>query len=300
MTRGTNTGEKELEFLARLAQPTGRRTFLKWSGLSFAVVAAGCSDNRLLQPDGEARRQEHDGTISLGTGDEAVLNYAYVLEQLEAAFFVQVMAAARNGTLNLQPREFLVLDDLRKHELIHREFYATAIPALGLTAIPELEFDFVLGGAGVDFSSRESVLVTAAVLEDLGVSAYNGAAQLIQNLAILAVAGKIVSNEARHASAVRDLVETAGFGGQNGRRQFFAGRMMSTTVTESTSLGTATAMVTGFGQPDPAAGVLGGVLEQNGLDLFRVPAQILPLAAPFIVGAENLDASGLPTPGFTG
>ncbi len=76
--------------------------------------------------------------------------------------------------------------------------------------------------------------------------------------------------------------------------------MMAATVTESTSLGTATVMVNGFGQPNPGAGVLGGVLDQNGLDRFRVPTEILPLAAPFIVGAGNIDASGLPTPAFTG
>lgn len=297
------TGERELEFLAQLAQPTGRRSFLKWSSLSFAAMVAGCSDSKeVLGPAVQGQLETSDGRISLGQGDEAVLNYAYALEQLEAAYFTRVMMAVRTGQLTgLTERERLVLDDLRKHELIHREFYSTAIPALGLRRIPRLQFDFELGGAGVNFGSVQSVLVTAAVLEDLGVSAYNGAAQLIENTTILGIAGKIVSNEARHASAVRDLVEQRGFQGANGRRQFFAGRMQPATTTETLPNGmTATMTLVGFGMPDPAAGVLGGVTDQNGLDLFRVPAQVLPLAAPFIVGAENLDASGLPTPGFTG
>jgi hypothetical protein len=294
------TGEKELGFLARLAQPTGRRSFLKWSGVSFAVAAVGCSDNRLLNPEPGVARQTNANSISLGQGDEAVLNYAYALEQLEAAYFTRVMVEARAGRLNLTPREMLVLDDLRKHELIHREFFRTAIPALGMTIIPTLTFDFELGGAGVDFTSRESVLVAAGVFEDLGVSAYNGAAQLLQNPTLLGIAGKIVSNEARHASAVRDLLEVGGFRGQGGRRQFFAGRMQSATMMPAIPGGTATLNVVGFGQPDPANLGLGGVTQENGLDLFRVPAQILPLAAPFIEGSENLDASGLPAPGFTG
>lgn len=287
------TGEKELGFLARLAQPTGRRSFLKWSGVSFAVAAVGCTDRGLFQPESEVGRQANANTISLGQGDEAVLNYAYALEQLEAAFFTQVIARS-SGVL--QERERMVLDDLRKHELIHREFFRVAIPALGLTPIPMLTFDFT----SVDFNSRQSVLTTAAVLEDLGVSAYNGAAQLIQNPTLLGIAGKIVSNEARHASAVRDLLDQGGFVDGTTRRQFFAGRMQSATLTPAIPGGTATLNVVGFGTPNPAGGVLGGVTDQNGLDLFRVPAQILPLAAPFIVGSENLDASGLPAPGFTG
>ncbi len=285
-------GEQELEFLARLSQPASRRTFLTWSGVGIAVVAAGCTDQTVLGPRLSSTLVQPDGTISLGVGDEAVLNYAYALEQLEAAFFTKVIADA-SGVL--QPRERMVVDDLRKHELIHREFYRAAIPALGLRRIPELTFDFTT----VDFTSRESILVTSAVLEDLGVSAYNGAAQLIQNPAILIVAGKIVSNEARHASAVRDLIDQAGFVASN-RRQFFAGRMQSATVTETVPTGVATLTLQGFGTPNPATGVLGGVTDENGLDLFRVPAQVLPLAAPFIVGAENLDPSGLPAPGFTG
>jgi hypothetical protein len=289
------TGEQELSFLARLSRTTGRRSFLKWSGLSFAAAAVGCSERGLTEPElvaGRPANQDH-GTVSLGQGDEAVLNYAYALEQLEAAFFTQVIA---RGSGVLQTRERMVLDDLRKHELIHREFFRVAIPALGLSAIPRLEFDF----DSVDFGNRQSILVTAAVLEDLGVSAYNWAAQLLQNPALLGIAAKIVSNEARHASAVRDLLDQAGMAGGGTRRQFFAGRMQSATVTPAVPGGTATLDVVGFGQPDPATGVLGGVTDQNGLDLFRVPAQILPLAAPFIVGAENLDASGLPAPGFTG
>ncbi|MDQ3556475.1 MAG: ferritin-like domain-containing protein [Gemmatimonadota bacterium] len=295
MAGRTYGGEEELGFLAQLTQATNRRKFLKWSGVSVGVMVAGCSDSSdgLLNPAGDTDRNHEANPLFLGVGDEAVLNYAYVLEQLEAAFFVQVIS--RSSSV-LGERERLVINDLRKHELIHREFYDTAIPALGFRKIPELTFTF----ASVDFTSRQSILQTSAILEDLGVSAYNGAVQLVQNVAILQVAGKIASNEARHASAVRDLLDRAGFAGANTRRQFFEGRMASATITESTSLGTATVMVNGFGQPNPGAGVLGGVLDQNGLDRFRVPTEILPLAAPFIVGAGNIDASGLPTPAFTG
>jgi hypothetical protein len=57
----------------------------------------------------------------------------------------------------------------------------------------------------VDFNSRTSVLAAAAAFENLGVAAYNGAAQYISSTDYLTLAGKIVSVEARHASAILDL-----------------------------------------------------------------------------------------------
>lgn len=69
-------------------------------------------------------------------------------------------------------------------------------------AIPALEVDF----SAVDFSDRHSVLETARTFEDLGVGAYNGAGKLLENPDYLLAAGKIVSVEARHATAIRDLL----------------------------------------------------------------------------------------------
>jgi hypothetical protein len=55
------------------------------------------------------------------------------------------------------------------------------------------------------------VLATAKAFEDLGVSAYNGAGQLIADGAYLLLAGKIVSVEARHAALIRDLISNGSF-----------------------------------------------------------------------------------------
>jgi hypothetical protein len=65
-----------------------------------------------------------------------------------------------------------------------------------------LEFDL----SSVDLASRQSVLETAMALEDTGVGAYNGAGDRIASAAYLLIAGKIVSVEARHASAIRSLL----------------------------------------------------------------------------------------------
>ncbi len=128
--------------------------------------------------------------------DVAILNYAYLLEQLEAAFYIMVATSFYSGATGWEQTR---LKQIRDHEIAHREFFKTA---LGNSAISEIEFDF----SSVDFSSRTSVLATAQTFEDTGVSAYNGVAYRLQNPDYLVAAGKIVSVEARHAAYLRELV----------------------------------------------------------------------------------------------
>lgn len=192
-------GGPELAFLARLAQVSSRRTFLKWSGITLGVVAVGCKNDTAGPGD----------SVSLGTGDTAVLNYAYVLEQLEAAFYIQVVRTLYTGVTLVEQQ---VLTDIRDHEVIHRDFFETA---LGAAAVAKLEFDFT----NLDFTSRADVLTTAKTFEDLGVSAYNGAGPLLTDPGLLAAAGSIVSVEARHAAVIRDLLlpknQIGGFAGDD-------------------------------------------------------------------------------------
>ena len=139
------------------------------------------------------------GSVALDfNSDTGVLNYAYALEQLEAAFYATVLADdAFETTFNDDEQQ--ILRDLAAHEAIHRDFLAAA---LGDAAIPSLEVDF----SSVDFADRGSVLRTARTFEDLGVGAYNGAGQYLESGDLLTIAGKIVSVEARHASVVSGLL----------------------------------------------------------------------------------------------
>ena len=141
------------------------------------------------------------GSLNMGNSDYAVLNYAYLLEQLEAQFYTTVTAGYYSGASDWEKTR---LAQIRDHEVAHREFFKTA---LGSYAIPEIMFDL----SSVDFTSRTSVLGTARTFEDLGVSAYNGAAKYIKNPDYLTVAGKIVSVEARHAAYIRDLLQPNSF-----------------------------------------------------------------------------------------
>tara|TARA_R100001369_G_scaffold20091_1_gene36571 strand:+ start:46422 stop:47198 length:777 start_codon:yes stop_codon:yes gene_type:complete len=181
-------------------QSNSRRQFLKMGGLAVAGTSMflyGCSD------DDDSMDPDPGMVFDLGSGDLGILNYAYALEQLEAAFYTQVIAGSYFAGASAE--EKLILQDLYDHEEIHREFFKAAITGAvnGDTSkvLPELEFDF----SGVNFGDRDSVLGTAMVLEDTGVGAYNGAGPLLETEAYLTLAGKIVSVEARHASAIRSI-----------------------------------------------------------------------------------------------
>jgi len=208
-----------------LKSDLSRRHVLKWGGTAAATIAVS---GVLLPNFGISTALAAD----LGEGDIGVLNYAYALEQLEAAFYTAVIDSPYSG---ITEDETSWLTDIRDHEVEHRDFLKTA---LGDDAIPDLEVDF----SAVDFSSRDSVLTTAMTFEDLGVGAYNGAGKLLENVDYLAAAGTIVSVEARHAAAIRDLIN-----------------------------------------PNSVAFAGDDVVDENGLDVAYEPAEVLPLADPFIV-----------------
>lgn len=175
-----------------------RRKFLRFSGLvgASALVIGGAGLT--------ACNKDSDGGIdgvNLGSGDIGILNYAYALEQLEAAFYTQVVSSFYTGAT---ADEKIFLTDIRDHEIAHREFFKNAI---GGSAIPSLEVDF----SSINFGSRDSVLGTARAFEDLGVSAYDGAGYLLQSADYLLLAGKIVSVEARHAALIRELITPNSF-----------------------------------------------------------------------------------------
>lgn len=175
-----------------------RRKFLRFGGLFGASVVAIGSMSTM---SGCKKDKNNNDGINLGSGDVGVLNYAYALEQLEAAFYIKVVQSQFSG---ITAAETGYLTDIRDHEIAHREFFKTA---LGGNAIPALEVDF----SSINFGNRDSVLGTAKAFEDLGVSAYNGAGKLLTSATNLLTAGKIVSVEARHAALIRDLITANSF-----------------------------------------------------------------------------------------
>jgi len=164
----------------RRMDPT-RAQFLKRAG---GLGAAGIVIGGI--PIGFARAQG-----GLPKSDVAILNYALTLEFLEAAFYRE---ALDKGELSGETLAFAQV--VAAHEQAHVEALQST---LGAKAVKSPKFDFQ-GTTG-----KEKFLATAQVLEDTGVSAYQGQADKIKTGAVLAAAGSILAVEARHAGWVRDI-----------------------------------------------------------------------------------------------
>ena len=193
-------GSDDNTFAQPLYTPIKRRSFFMYAGATAgatALVLAGCSK------DSDPTTNTNNG-ISLGAGDPGVLNYAYALEQLEAAFYAQVV---KTPPADFQGNDLALLKEIAAHEAIHRDFLKAAI---NRDAPGKLLQNLTPNFTSIDFTKRASVLGTAKAFEDLGVAAYNGAGKLIKTPAYLVIAGQIVSVEGRHAALLRDLLDTTG------------------------------------------------------------------------------------------
>lgn len=126
------------------------------------------------------------------TSDIDVLNYALTLEHLEAAFY-QASGDYDLGTdaFGNSINEWATV--IGEHETAHVDTLTQVITDLGGEPVMAAEYDF-----GV--TDAQSFLATAAIMENLGVSAYDGAGQFIQDAGLLTAAGSIVAVEARHAA----------------------------------------------------------------------------------------------------
>jgi hypothetical protein len=185
----------------QLVQATTRRRFLGLLGVAGSIVFlpslfTACGDGGITDPLTDPANY----TLDL-TSDTGILNYAYALEQFEAAFYTAALTSP--GFAQLSTTEQEVFTDLQKHEVLHREFFKAV---LGARAIPTVAFNAITVASLM--ADRATLLRRAQLLEDTGVSAYNGAAKYLIEPANLLVLGKIVSVEARHAAAIRDIRDT--------------------------------------------------------------------------------------------
>ena len=176
---------------------SGRRSFVKYVGATAAALTlAGCS-----------KHNQTPGTVSVGSADAGALNFAYAQEQLQAAFYAQVLAGTYFQNLLAGSAERQVFTDLAAHERIYADLLKTVIIQGKATPIQALTVDF----SAVNFGDRHAVLRTAAQLADLGVAGYNGVARFFTVPAYLLLAAKIVSVKARHAALLRDLLTPNSF-----------------------------------------------------------------------------------------
>jgi hypothetical protein len=163
----------------RLERSTSRRRFL---GLAAAGMGAV-----VLESARPAR-----ATQQLGAGDRDILNYALVLEYLQAAFYTE---AERTGALTGKTAQAAHVVGATE-----RAHVRAFLKLLGSQAVKRPTFDF----QGVT-EQQQPFLKTAVAFEDLAVAAYKAQAPKLEANAVLAAAVGIHSVEARHAAWMRAL-----------------------------------------------------------------------------------------------
>jgi hypothetical protein len=156
--------------------------------------------------------------------DVDILNFALNLEYLEAEFYTVATTGRRiedagigvtgvgtlGGTVGgsvvaMDNRIMQVARDIANEEQMHVKLLRTA---LGSAAVAKPAIN--LAALGIGFANTNEFLTLARAFEDVGMTAYNGAAPLISSRAVLASAAGIALTEAQHAGVLRYLVYDRG------------------------------------------------------------------------------------------
>lgn len=213
-----------MEKLKELTQKAvSRRSFLASAGTATAAsLIAGCS--------GSSTAPTTTTTTPPDIPDNDILNFALNLEYLEAEFYLR--AATGNGLSSADalsgagtvtggtavpglPTSIQnYLNEIAQDELNHVRAIQATITGNGGTPVARPNLDFtdafnaLAAAAGIGsifnpFSSASAFLVGAFVFEDVGVTAYSGAAPMISSATILAAAAGIQAVEAYHAANIR-------------------------------------------------------------------------------------------------
>jgi hypothetical protein len=131
-----------------------------------------------------------------------VLNYALTLEHLEHAFYrdgLEEFTAEDFRAAGYSANVYEYFGLIRDHEMEHVNVITQVITDLGGEPVAEAAYDF-------GYSDLAGFVGVAQVLENTGVSAYQGAAQfLIDEGELLTAALTIHGVEARHAAYLNGL-----------------------------------------------------------------------------------------------
>ena len=201
----TTARQEQLERLA--SSGLARREFAK------RMIAGGTAAYGVAMLGGTA------DLLAQQITDFDVLNFALNLEYLEAEFYtvattgqriqevgIGVNGRGRSGAtvggskVALDERTMTIAQAIAQDEQAHVRFLRTA---LGGEAVAKPSIN--LAALGVGFNSQAEFLTVAAIFEDVGVSAYAGAAMLIDNSNFLSAAARIALTEGQHAGLLRLL-----------------------------------------------------------------------------------------------
>ncbi|KAF5871196.1 putative twin-arginine translocation pathway signal protein [Botrytis fragariae] len=147
----------------------------------------------------EVKRQVTATGLPADLTDVDILQFALTLENLETAFYQQGFAKFPDSdftALGLTTQDIANLKMVAMTEATHVTTLMTAISAAGTQPVAPCTYNF-------GFTTAQNMIATANVLENIGVSAYLGAAPLISSKAVLTVAAEIVTVESRHQTFIR-------------------------------------------------------------------------------------------------
>ena len=203
-----------------------RRGFLAGTGaLAAGTVLAGCSDS------GPATTVTPVTPVAALT-DADYLNFALNLEYLEAEYYLRAatgsgLTAADTGNATsktvapattqvpgLTAVQSAYIYEIAQNELDHVRFLRSALgpaaqaaPSIDLmTSFNTLASAAGLGSTFNPFANYNNYLIGAFIFEDVGVTAYHGAAKLLTVKANLTAAAEIHAVEAYHAASIRSQI----------------------------------------------------------------------------------------------
>jgi len=220
--------------------PADRRRFMKTAGATGLGIVGATALGGVVANSASASTMSADANA---ISDATVLNFALNLEYLEAEFYSYAVCghglpdSLTYGTGHRGPVEGgrevhfksravgQFAKEVARDEYDHVAFLRTA---LGKSAVarPEININssftaaataagLIKKGEKFDvYANEDNFMLGAFIFEDVGVTAYKGAAPLISNKTYLSAAAGILAVEAYHASNIRTRLYDRGFAAQ--------------------------------------------------------------------------------------
>ena len=193
-----------------------RRSFLKKVGIATAAIGTSAIVG--------ASTAEAQTTTELD-----ILNFALNLEYLEAEFYTYAITgksitsfgigidgkatganSASGGTTTGGSQVKFNNNDVLSHDVAaeigsdERAHVVLLRSALGAAAVAKQNLN--LNALGIGFGNQTDFLKVARILEDIGVTAYSGAAGMLKTPGIITTAARLLAAEAEHVGSIRTQV----------------------------------------------------------------------------------------------